>query len=44
VPGECKDAYFDLCFRNTEPLDAEFEETARAVFEPLLSGLEEVSS
>jgi len=43
VPGECEDAYFDLCFRNADPLDEEFRQTARAVFELLLSALEEVA-
>jgi exodeoxyribonuclease V gamma subunit len=41
-PGECKDAYFDLCFRNSDPLDQEFGEIAQAVFGPLLSELKEV--
>ena len=43
VPGECEDAYFDLCFRSLDPLDEEFQQTARAVFGPLLSVLEEVA-
>ena len=41
TPGECEDAYFDLCFRGVDPLDEEFEQTARAVFEPLLTELKE---
>ena len=44
VPGECEDAYFDLCFRNVDPLDEEFQQTARAVFEPLLSVLKEATA
>jgi exodeoxyribonuclease V gamma subunit len=44
VPGECEDAYFDLCFRNMDPLDEEFQQTARAVFEPLLRALHEVTA
>jgi exodeoxyribonuclease V gamma subunit len=44
APGECEDPYFDLCFRNTDPLDEEFQATARAVFEPLLSALKEVGA
>ena len=44
VPGECEDAYFDLCFRSVDPLDEEFQQTARAVFGPLLSALEEVTA
>lgn len=42
APGECEDHYFDLCFRNRDPLDEEFDEVARAVFEPLLAELTEV--
>jgi len=41
VPSECEDPYFDLCFRGVDPLDEEFQQTARAVFEPLLSALKE---
>jgi exodeoxyribonuclease V gamma subunit len=44
APGECEDPYFDLCFRNTDPLEEEFEQTARAVFGPLLSALKEVGA
>jgi len=40
VRGECEDAYFDLCFHNVDPLDEEFQQTALAVFGPLLSGLD----
>jgi exodeoxyribonuclease V gamma subunit len=43
IPGECEDAYFDLCFRNVDPLDEDFQQTARAVFEPLLRALHEVA-
>ena len=42
--GECEDAYFDLCFHNVDPLDEEFQQTAQAVFGPLLSELKEVGS
>ena len=38
--GECEDPYFDLCFHNVEALDEEFQQTARAVFVPLLGALE----
>jgi exodeoxyribonuclease V gamma subunit len=44
APGECEDPYFDLCFRNVDPLDEEFQQTARAVFEPLLSALKEAGA
>jgi exodeoxyribonuclease V gamma subunit len=39
VPGEGADAYFDLCFRSTNPLDQEFEQIARKVFDPQLEAL-----
>jgi exodeoxyribonuclease V gamma subunit len=44
APGECQDPYFDLCFRNIDPLDEEFQQTARAVFEPLLSEVKEAEA
>jgi len=44
VPGECEDAYLDLCFHNVDPLDEEFQQTARAVFEPLMLALHEVTA
>jgi hypothetical protein len=44
APGECEDPYFDLCFRNVDPLDEEFQQTARAVFEPLLTALKEAEA
>ena len=34
--GECEDAYYQLCFGSTDPLDSEFEDVAEKVFEPLL--------
>ncbi len=37
--GECEDPYFDLALRGADPLDAEFEELALAVFGPLLENL-----
>jgi hypothetical protein len=44
VKGECEDAYFDLCFRSVDALDEEFQQTARAVFEPLLRVRQEVTA
>ena len=41
MPGEGEDAYYDLCFRNTDPLDQEFERVALDVFGPQLSALKE---
>jgi exodeoxyribonuclease V gamma subunit len=35
--GECEDAYFRLCFRDTDPLDSEFQEIATETFGPLLA-------
>ena len=36
--SDSQDAYFNLCFRNTaNPLDAEFEELARQIVNPLVS-------
>ncbi len=34
-PGESKDPYFDLCFRDTDPLDNEFERISAEVFGPI---------
>ena len=42
MPGEGEDAYYDLCFRNTDPLDQEFERIALEVFGPQLNALKEV--
>lgn len=35
--AEREDAYYQLAFRDTDPLDAEFTELARAVFAPLFA-------
>jgi exodeoxyribonuclease V gamma subunit len=40
--GECEDAYYQLCFRNMDPLDSEFEKMARDVFKPLLEHQKEI--
>ena len=37
--AEKDDAAFALCFRGVDPLDAEFEKLARAVFDPILTHL-----
>jgi exodeoxyribonuclease V gamma subunit len=39
--GESEDLYFKLAFRGTDPLDAEFEAAARAVFGPMLAAMDE---
>jgi exodeoxyribonuclease V gamma subunit len=35
-PGESADPYFQRCFENIHPLNAEFQELSRRVFDPLL--------
>ncbi len=40
--GESDDPYYDLCFRQSEPLDEAFEEIAVRVFSPLLAHSREV--
>ena len=42
VRGECEDPYYQLCFRNTDPLNSEFEQTAMDIFTPLLAHQKEV--
>ena len=34
--GECEDPYFKLCFEKVNPLDAEFERIAQAIFAPMV--------
>lgn len=36
-PGERDDPYFSLCFRNADPLDAEFQGIAEDIFAPLFA-------
>jgi exodeoxyribonuclease V gamma subunit len=40
--GELEDPYYHLCFRDTDPLDDEFQRLAVDVFEPLLAHQKEV--
>lgn len=35
--GESEDAYYQLCFRNMDPLDASFEKIANRIYLPLLA-------
>jgi exodeoxyribonuclease V gamma subunit len=35
--GECEDAYYELCFRDRDPLDSEFQRNAEEVFAPFLA-------
>jgi len=41
--GERDDAYYQLCFGNTDPLDSEFQDIAEEVFGPLLEHQKEMS-
>ncbi len=41
--GESDDAYYQLCFGNTDPLDSEFQDIAEEVFGPLLEHQKEIS-
>jgi exodeoxyribonuclease V gamma subunit len=34
--GECEEDYYQLCFRNTDPLDSEFQDISEEVFVTLL--------
>jgi len=40
--GECEDPYYQLCFRNTDPLDSEFQRIAVDVFTPLIEHQKEI--
>ncbi len=37
TPGECEDAYYQLSFRETDPLDSDFQYMAEEVFGPMLA-------
>ena len=41
APGECEDAYFTLFFKDGAVLDEDFQERARAVFDPFFAHAEE---
>jgi exodeoxyribonuclease V gamma subunit len=40
--AEKEDAYYDLCFRQTDPLGAEFRKLATAIFAPMLKHEEQI--
>lgn len=42
--GEAADPYYQLAFRGSDPLDAEFEEIAIAVFDPMRAAMREESA
>ena len=35
--GECEDAYYQLCFKNTDPINGEFRRLSEEIFRPLLN-------
>ena len=42
IKGECEDAYYKVCFGDTDPLDAEFGRIAEEIFFPLAAHETEV--
>jgi exodeoxyribonuclease V gamma subunit len=40
--GESEDAYYQLCFKNTNPLDSEFQRVSKKIFGPLLMHQSEI--
>jgi exodeoxyribonuclease V gamma subunit len=34
--GEIEDSYYQVCFEHADPLDGEFEELSKSIFEPLI--------
>jgi len=44
APGECEDAYYQLCFAHTDPLDSAFQDIAEEVFGPLMDHQKEIEA
>lgn len=40
--GEGEDAYYQLCFRNTNPVDSDFQKISKKIFSPLLMHQSEI--
>ncbi|MGD8765256.1 MAG: exodeoxyribonuclease V subunit gamma, partial [Desulfobacteraceae bacterium] len=40
--GESADAYYQLCFKNSNPMDRPFEDIAKRIYQPLLSHSKEI--
>ncbi len=40
--GEVEDLYYSLCFRNSNPIDSEFQEIALEVYEPMIESQRKV--
>ena len=34
--GECEDLYYQLCFKNSDPIDDEFQDLAMEIFGPMI--------
>ena len=43
-PGEGEDPYFQVCFEHGDPLNEEFEEWSKKIFEPLISCEEKIKN
>jgi exodeoxyribonuclease V gamma subunit len=42
--GEFEDPYFQVCFEHADPLDGEFEELSKSIFEPLIECEEKIKN
>jgi exodeoxyribonuclease V gamma subunit len=42
--GEMEDSYYQVCFEHTDPLDEEFEEVSKNIFEPLIGCEEKIKN
>jgi exodeoxyribonuclease V gamma subunit len=42
--GEIEDSYYEVCFEHTDPLDEEFEELSKKIFEPLIECEEKIKN
>jgi exodeoxyribonuclease V gamma subunit len=40
--GESADAYYQLCFKNSDPMDRSFEEIAKCIYLPILAQCKEI--
>jgi exodeoxyribonuclease V gamma subunit len=44
VRGEIKDSYYQLCFEHADPLDEDFEELSKTIFDPLIECEEKIKN
>jgi exodeoxyribonuclease V gamma subunit len=42
--GEIEDSYYQVCFEHADPLDGEFEELSKSIFEPLIECEEKIKN